>query len=67
MLSCNRHLSNKIDEELKNWFKNTFKFSNDDINKFILLLRKAIYSYEFIDDWENLNKMLFSGRRRILW
>ena len=67
MLSCNRHLSNKIDEELKNWFKNTFKFSNDDINKFILLLRKAIYPYEFIDDWENLNKMLFSGRRIILW
>ena len=25
-LSCNKHYSNKIDEELKKWFKNTFKF-----------------------------------------
>ena len=37
-LSCNKAYSNKIDEELKKRFKNTFKFSNNDINKFILLL-----------------------------
>ena len=38
-LSCNENYSKKIDEELKNPFKNTFKFSNIDINKFILFLR----------------------------
>ena len=38
-LSCNKNYSKKIDEELKNPFKNTFKFSNIDINKFILFLR----------------------------
>ena len=32
--------SKKTDENLKNRFKNIFKFS-DDINKFILLLRKG--------------------------
>ena len=31
-LSFNEHYSNKIDEELKSRFKNTFKFSNNDIN-----------------------------------
>ena len=31
-LSCNKIYSNKIDEKLKNRFKNTFKFSNNDIN-----------------------------------
>ena len=36
-LSCNKDYSNKIDEELKKRFKNTFKFSNNAINKFILL------------------------------
>ena len=33
--------SNKIDKELKNLFKSTFKFSNNDIDKFILLLKKC--------------------------
>ena len=37
-------------------FKNTFKFSDNDINKFILLLRKDIYPYEYVDDWEKFNE-----------
>ena len=45
-LSCKEGYSNKIDEELKKEFKNTFKFSNNDINKFVLLLRKGVYPYE---------------------
>ena len=55
-LFCNKNYSNKIDEELKDLFKNTFKFSNNDINKVILLLRKDVYPYEFMDDWENFNQ-----------
>ena len=31
-------------------------FSNNDINEFILLLRKVVYSYEIMDEWENLDK-----------
>ena len=42
-LSCKKDYSNNIDEELKIRFKNTFKFSSNDINKFILLLRKVVY------------------------
>ena len=49
-LSCNKDNSNKIDEELKKRFKNTFTFSNNDINKFILLLRKDVYPYEYLDE-----------------
>ena len=35
--SCNKDYSNKLDEKLKKRFKNTFKFSDNDINKFISL------------------------------
>ena len=55
-LSCNNNYSNKIDEKLKKRFKNTFEISNNDINKFILFLRKVVYPYEFMEDWENFNE-----------
>ena len=44
-LSCNKCYSNKLDEKLKKRFKNTFKYFNNDINKFILLLRKDAYPF----------------------
>ena len=59
-LSCNKDYSDKIDEELKNQFKNTFKFSNNDFNKFILLLRKGVYHYEYMEDWEKFNETILS-------
>ena len=61
-LSCNKDYSNNIDEGLKNQFKNSFKFSNNDINKFILQLKKGVYPYEYMDDWENFNEILLSEK-----
>ena len=58
-LSCNKNYSNKIDKELKKRFKNTFKFYNNHINKFILLLRKGIYLHECLDEWEKFNEKSF--------
>ena len=37
-------------------FNNTFKLSNNNINKFILLLRKCVYPYEHMDEWEKFNE-----------
>ena len=52
-LSCNKNYSNKIGEELKERFKDTFKFSD---NEFILWLRKGVYTDGYLDDWEKFNE-----------
>ena len=36
--------------------KNTFKYFNNEMNKFILLLIKGVYPNEYKDDWENFNE-----------
>ena len=53
-LSCNKNY--KIAQKLKRQLTNTFTFSSNDINTFILLLRKSLYSYEYMDKWEKFNK-----------
>ena len=37
-------------------FKNTYSFCNNDLNKFILLLRKGVYPYEYMNSWERFNE-----------
>ena len=54
--SCKKDYSNKLDEESQKWFKSTIEFSNNGINKFILLLRKGFYLYELMDEWEKFNE-----------
>ena len=66
-LSCNKDYSNKIDEELKKQFKNMFKFSNNDTNKFILLLRKGVYPYECMDEWEKFNEICLPEKEDFYW
>ena len=39
-------------------FSNTYRFCNGDINKFVLLLRKGIYPYKYIDSWERIPETL---------
>ena len=53
-LSCNKEYSNKLDEKLKK--AKTFKFSYNDINKFNLLLRKGVYPYKYMDDFEKFSE-----------
>ena len=55
-LSCNKDYLSKLYEKLKKRFKNTFKFSNIDMNEFILLLRKGVYPYEYMDKWKKFNE-----------
>ena len=37
-------------------FPSVHKFFNGDLNKFVLLLRKGVYPYEYMDSWERFDE-----------
>ena len=45
-----------FNKELIKKFANTYSFCNNDLNKFVLLLRKGVYPYEYMDNWERFNE-----------
>ena len=49
---CKKNFNN----ELIKRFANIYEFCNEGINKFILLLRKGIYPYEYMDGWERFDE-----------
>ena len=44
-------------------FKNTYSFCNNDLNKFILFLRKGVYPYEYMDSWERFNETSLRSKK----
>ena len=63
-LCCNKNYQHKVDEKSKERFFNTYKFSNHDNDKFLLLLRKGVYLYECIDDQEKFNETSLRGKKK---
>ena len=37
-------------------FSSIYQFFNSDLNEFIFLLRKGVYPYEDIDNWEKFDE-----------
>ena len=54
--------SHKSINGLDKKFPNIYKFCNNDLNKFALLLRKGIYSYEYIESWEKFNETTITSK-----
>ena len=57
-----RIIKKNFDKNLKKRFVNTFKFSNHDINKLILVLQKGVYSYECMGDKEKFSETSLSDK-----
>ena len=53
---CKSRCTRKFDKKLTKKFKNTYNFCNGDIDKFMLILRKGIYPYEYMDDWSRFDE-----------
>ena len=52
---CNGTSTKSINELIEK-FPRMYQFCNGDLNKFVLLLRKGVYPYEYMDSWERFNE-----------
>ena len=53
---CKKNYKKDFNKELIKRFANIYKFCYEDINKFLLLLRKVVYSCEYRDSWERFDE-----------
>ena len=53
---CEKNYKKDFNKELIKRFANIYEFCNKDINKSVLLLRKGVYPYEYMDSWERFDE-----------
>ena len=54
--NCKQNYEKDFNKELIKRFTSTYEFCNKNLNKFVLLLRKGVYPYEYMDNWKRFNE-----------
>ena len=62
-MSVKRIIKREFNKQLIKRFANTYEFCNNDLSKFILLLRKGVYPDEYMDIWERLDETLWPDKK----
>ena len=61
-IDCEKEYEKEFNKELIERFANTYKFCDNDLDKFIMLLRKGVYPYEYIDRWDKFNEKIIPSK-----
>ena len=59
---CKKNHEKDFHKDLIQRYANTYEFCNGDLNKFILLLRKGVYLYEYMDNWQRFGETSLPDR-----
>ena len=60
---CKKNYEEKFNkEDLIQGFANTYEFCDADLSKFILLVRKGVYPYEYMDSWQGFDQTSLSDK-----
>ena len=54
--NCKQNYEKDVNKQFIKRFASTYEFCNKNLNKFVLLLRKGVYPYQYIDNWERFNE-----------
>ena len=54
--NCKTYYEKDFNKELIKRFASTYEFCNENLNKFIFLLRKGVYPYEYMDNCERFDE-----------
>ena len=60
--NCKKNYEKEINKELLERFSNTYEFCDKDFNKFVMLLRKGVYPYEYMDGWDKFNEKIIPSK-----
>ena len=60
--NCETYYKKKINKQLIKRFASAYEFCDKDLNKFILLLRKGVYPYEYMDNGERFDETLLPSK-----
>ena len=59
---CKKGSLKPINQLIKK-FPNVYQFCNGDTNKFVLLPRKGVYPYKYMDSWERFDETLLPDKK----
>ena len=55
-IDCKKEYKKEFNKKLIERFSNVYEFCDYDINKFMILLRKGVYPYEYMDEWNKFDE-----------